>query len=283
MSNILHVLGNLDDAEKSHCIQTMIRVIMLERKLTEKGVGECLEPVMSQTTISRWANGIGGLPNDHHFQQLVRLFFGPWHYVCSFSEKYDASLPLKAREALFRTRANAPLNAQAPLASHPSIEIDLHMRPAKLVAGALAHTFANHSHNPSIFVILVRDDIPYEEQYRIGWEEVLAHVIQPKTKSVRGLSVEISIQQHFPDLQLKNADRNLVTVRGKLRKTTKGSHWLVVTETQKYLIVNSEDFQNEEWFSESCVVEATGELMGEKVARDSRAIHLEVRSLRRLN
>lgn len=199
MSDILHVLDNLNDAEKSRCVQTMLRVIMLEHNLTEKGLGDRLEPVVSQTTMSRWANGIGGLPTDHHFQQLVRLFFGPWHYVCSFSEKYDASLALKAREALFRTRANAPLNAQAPLASHPSIEIDLHMRPAKLVAGALAHTFANHSRNPSIFVILVRDDIPYEEQYRIGWEEVLAHVIQPKTESARGLPVAVSIQQHFPD------------------------------------------------------------------------------------
>jgi len=273
MSDILHVLGDLDDAEKSCCVQTMIRVIMLELQLTEKAVGQRLTPTVSQTTVSCWVNR-ERLPTDRHFRQLVRLFFGPWHYVCSFSERYDPSLALEAREALFRARASAPLNAQAPLSSHPSIEIDLHIRPGKLVKEAFAHTFSNRLHNPSIFVVLVRDDIPYEEQYRIAWEEVLAHVIQPEPESPDSSSVAVSLQQHF-------SERNLIIVQGELGET-KGGHWLIMTETQKYLIVNSEEFQDEDWFSESRVVKATGECVGGKVIGHPQAVRLDVRSLRPL-
>lgn len=234
-------------------------------------MGQRLKPARSQTTVSRWASG-EKLAADRHFRQLLSLFFGPWHYVCSFSERYDPSLALQAREALFGARSRAPLTAQAPLSSHPSIEIDLHIRPAKLVKGAWAHTFTNRSHNPSIFVVLVRDDMPYKKQYRIAWEEVLAHVIQLETESDDSLPVTVSLQQHFPE-------RNLITVRGALRETTKGGHWLIVTETQKYLVVNPEDFQDKDWFSESRLVEATGESAGEKVIGGSQAVQFNVRSL----
>jgi hypothetical protein len=169
---------------------------MLERSLKEAAVGQLLTPEVSQSTISRWIHG--DVPTEDQFNQLIHLFFAPWYYVCSFSEQYAPSLALDAREALFRVRAKAPVTGRAPLVCPTSIEVDLHIRPGKLADGAWAHTFANHSEPAlaSVFVILVRDDLTYERQYRIAGEELLAHVFQPKTKSDRGLPVAVSLRQH---------------------------------------------------------------------------------------
>ena len=49
-----------------------------------------------------------------------------------------------------------------------------------------------------------------------------------------------------------------ITVRGKLQKTVEAGGWLIVTEKQKYLILNSQKFKNEKWFKEGTEVEATG-------------------------
>jgi hypothetical protein len=197
MSNVLHILGKLDHAEKSKCVRTIVRVLLLEGKLTEEVLGKRLDRTVSQTTISRWANG--DLPPERQFQQLLELFFGSWHYVCSFSENYYPSLALDAREALFRSRAETPLIAQAPMAQ-PMWEKNIYLRSGKLVPGALAHTFANHPSNPTSFVVLIRDDLTDEESERVGREEVLAHVLRtPRFSSGRGLPVEVSLRQHFSE------------------------------------------------------------------------------------
>ena len=51
-----------------------------------------------------------------------------------------------------------------------------------------------------------------------------------------------------------------ITIRGKLQKTVERGGWLVVVEKQKYLILNSQKFQNEKWFAEGNEVEVTGEI-----------------------
>jgi hypothetical protein len=51
-----------------------------------------------------------------------------------------------------------------------------------------------------------------------------------------------------------------ITVRGKLKKTVEAGGWLIVVEKEKYLILNSRQFQDEKWFAEGNQVEATGEI-----------------------
>jgi uncharacterized protein YggE len=50
-----------------------------------------------------------------------------------------------------------------------------------------------------------------------------------------------------------------ITVRGRLQKTVEAGGWLIVTGSEKYLILNARQFQNEKWFREGTEVEAVGE------------------------
>ncbi|HEY0408227.1 MAG TPA: SIMPL domain-containing protein [Pyrinomonadaceae bacterium] len=50
-----------------------------------------------------------------------------------------------------------------------------------------------------------------------------------------------------------------MTVRGRLARTVEAGGWLVQNSAQKYLILNSRRFQNEQWFKDGAEVEATGE------------------------
>ncbi|MDX6694937.1 MAG: uncharacterized protein QOF02_2540 [Blastocatellia bacterium] len=49
-----------------------------------------------------------------------------------------------------------------------------------------------------------------------------------------------------------------MTVRGRLARTVEAGGWLVQTDAQKYLILNFQRFQNEQWFKDGAQVEATG-------------------------
>lgn len=49
------------------------------------------------------------------------------------------------------------------------------------------------------------------------------------------------------------------TVRGRLQRTVEAGGWLVVDKSQKFLLLNAQRFQNEEWFKEGAEVEAIGE------------------------
>lgn len=51
-----------------------------------------------------------------------------------------------------------------------------------------------------------------------------------------------------------------ITVRGKLKKTVEAGGWVIVTDNQKYLILNARTFAGEKWFAEGTEVEATGEV-----------------------
>jgi hypothetical protein len=55
-----------------------------------------------------------------------------------------------------------------------------------------------------------------------------------------------------------NALAKEITIRGKLQKTVEAGGWLIVTENQKYLILNAKEFQNEKWFAAATEVEVTG-------------------------
>ncbi len=72
-----------------------------------------------------------------------------------------------------------------------------------------------------------------------------------------------------------------ITVRGKLQKTVESGGWVIVTDKQKYLILNPQKFQDEKWFKEGSAVEATGETK-EVMTTFMEGTPFEVHSLRPL-
>jgi len=52
---------------------------------------------------------------------------------------------------------------------------------------------------------------------------------------------------------------NEITVRGRLKRTIEPGGWVITTGTTEYLIINSSNFQAEDWFKEGTEVEAVGE------------------------
>ena len=194
MADFLHFLAVRDKATRAVAVRTIIGVLMHEG-MSQTIIGQQLTPQVTQPTIAHWASGYSQ-PDDAQLLQLAEIFFGGWHYLCSFSKRYGPLLPFEARRAFFEARHETPLSIPAPIPAEPSILIDLHIRPARLVHGALAHTFANDIQNPSVFVVLVQKDLPYNDQYRVGWEEVSAHIIQRKVGSKNGLAIATSIR-HF--------------------------------------------------------------------------------------
>lgn len=85
-----------------------------------------------------------------------------------------------------------------------------------------------------------------------------------------------------PHNSLANESEKEITVRGRLQRTVEPGGWLVVTDRQKYLILNAQRFQKEDWFSEGKEVEATGETR-EVMTTHMEGTPLEVTSLRPLS
>lgn len=71
-----------------------------------------------------------------------------------------------------------------------------------------------------------------------------------------------------------------ITVRGRIGKTVEAGGWLILTDAQKYLILNPQRFQNESWFREGAGVEATGETKPDVITTYQEGIPFEVRSMR---
>ncbi|MBA3766062.1 MAG: SIMPL domain-containing protein [Acidobacteria bacterium] len=71
-----------------------------------------------------------------------------------------------------------------------------------------------------------------------------------------------------------------INVRGRLGRTVEAGGWLILTDAQKYLILNPQRFQNESWFREGAGVEATGETKTDVVTSYQEGIPFEARSMR---
>lgn len=71
-----------------------------------------------------------------------------------------------------------------------------------------------------------------------------------------------------------------INVRGRLGRTVEAGGWLILADAQKYLILNPQRFQNENWFREGAGVEATGETKTDVVTIYQEGIPFEVRSMR---
>lgn len=71
-----------------------------------------------------------------------------------------------------------------------------------------------------------------------------------------------------------------ITVRGRLQRTVEAGGWLIVSGTKKYLILNSQRFQNEKWFAEASEVEAVGETKSNVMTIYMEGTPFEVRTMR---
>ena len=73
-----------------------------------------------------------------------------------------------------------------------------------------------------------------------------------------------------------------MTVRGRLQRTVEAGGWVIVADSQKYLILNAQQFQNEKWFAEGNEVEAVGETKSGVVTTYMEGTPFVVRTLRPL-
>jgi len=71
-----------------------------------------------------------------------------------------------------------------------------------------------------------------------------------------------------------------INVRGRLQKTAEAGGWVIVSEGQKYLILNAQRFQNEKWFVEGTEVEAVGETKSDVMTSYMEGSPFEVRTMR---
>jgi hypothetical protein len=71
-----------------------------------------------------------------------------------------------------------------------------------------------------------------------------------------------------------------ITVRGRLGRTVEAGGWLILTDAEKYLVLNPQRFQRETWFREGASVEATGETKPDVITTYQEGIPFEVRSMR---
>ncbi|PWT91226.1 MAG: hypothetical protein C5B55_08450 [Blastocatellia bacterium] len=71
-----------------------------------------------------------------------------------------------------------------------------------------------------------------------------------------------------------------ITVRGRLQPTVESGGWLIVSGSDKYLILNARKYQNESWFKESTQVEAVGETKPDVVTTQMEGTPFEVRTMR---
>lgn len=71
-----------------------------------------------------------------------------------------------------------------------------------------------------------------------------------------------------------------ITVRGRLSQTVEAGGWLIVADTEKYLVLNAANFQNEAWFRVNEEVEAKGETRPGTITTYQEGTPFEVRSMR---
>jgi uncharacterized protein YggE len=71
-----------------------------------------------------------------------------------------------------------------------------------------------------------------------------------------------------------------LTVRGRLQRTVEAGGWVIASGNQKYLILNAQRFQNEQWFAETSEVEAVGETKSGVVTIYMEGTPFEVRTMR---
>jgi uncharacterized protein len=74
--------------------------------------------------------------------------------------------------------------------------------------------------------------------------------------------------------------QGVITVEGKLARTTEAGGWLITNEAGKYLLLNARRFQGEAWFKEGAAVVATGEVKNDTMTTYMEGAPFEARTLR---
>jgi uncharacterized protein YggE len=73
-----------------------------------------------------------------------------------------------------------------------------------------------------------------------------------------------------------------ITVRGRLQKTVEAGGWVIVSGHQKYLLLNAQRYQSEQWFTATAEVEAVGEVKTDVMTTYMEGTPFDVRMLRPL-
>ena len=73
-----------------------------------------------------------------------------------------------------------------------------------------------------------------------------------------------------------------MTIRGRLQPTVEPGGWVIVSDNQKYLILNQQRFRNESWFTEANEVEAVGDTKPDVMTTYMEGTPFEVRTMRPL-
>ncbi len=73
-----------------------------------------------------------------------------------------------------------------------------------------------------------------------------------------------------------------MTIRGRLQPTVEPGGWVIVSDNQKYLILNQQRFRNESWFKEANEVEAVGDTKPDVMTTYMEGTPFEVRTMRPL-
>ena len=73
-----------------------------------------------------------------------------------------------------------------------------------------------------------------------------------------------------------------LTVQGRLQRTVEPGGWVITAGNQKYLILNSQRFQNEKSFAEGSEVESSGETKPDVITTYMEGTPFEARTMRPL-
>jgi hypothetical protein len=71
-----------------------------------------------------------------------------------------------------------------------------------------------------------------------------------------------------------------ITVRGRLARTVETGGWLIVTDKEKYLLLNAGRFQSQPWFREDASVEAKGKTRPGVITTFMEGVPFEAHSVR---
>jgi uncharacterized protein YggE len=71
-----------------------------------------------------------------------------------------------------------------------------------------------------------------------------------------------------------------ITIRGRLGRTVEPGGWLILTDNEKYLLLNAAKYQNQSWFAEGAKVEATGETKKDVITTFQEGVPFQASSLR---
>ena len=74
--------------------------------------------------------------------------------------------------------------------------------------------------------------------------------------------------------------QGVISVEGRLARTTEPGGWLISADAGKYLILNARSFQREAWFKEGAAVVATGVVKSDTMTTYMEGVPFEARTLR---